>query len=136
MNNYEELLERAIKQTPKGKTGGERFEIPKVSGRIEGNKTIINNFTQIASQLHREPKQLLKYLQRGLATPAVQDNQRLVIGRKIGANIINEKIKKYVDEFVLCNDCKRPDTKLIKENRVLIMKCMACGAKHPIKSKI
>lgn len=136
MNEYEKLLERALKNIPKKKHSGERFEIPTVSGRIEGNKTIVSNFAQIASQLHRDPKHLLKYLQRELATPAHLDNQRLVIGRKISSTIINEKIKRYVEEFVICKDCKRPDTQLTKDHRVLIMKCLACGAKHPVKSKI
>lgn len=133
---YEKLLDRALKNIPKKKHSGERFEIPLVAGRIEGNKTIVSNFAQIASRLHRDPKHLLKYLQRELAAPAVLDAQRLVVGRKISSAIINEKIKRYVDEFVICKDCKRPDTQLIKENRILTMKCLACGAKHPVKSKI
>ena len=35
----------------------------------------------------------------------------------------------------LCPECKKPDTKLEKEGRVIFIRCMACGAKHPVKSK-
>lgn len=136
MKSYEELLERAQSNLPKKTHSKERFEIPKAISRIEGNKTTITNFIQLANAIHREPKHLLKYLQRELATPGNIDNQRLVLGRKINSILINEKIAKYVKEFVLCPDCNRPDTKIIKEERVLILKCTACGAKHPIKSKI
>lgn len=136
MNEYEKLLENAQKNLPKKISKKERFEIPTVSGRVEGNKTIVTNINQIASALGRDIAHLLKYLQRELATPGQITNQGLVLGRKINASLINDKIKKYAEEFVLCPDCKKPDTKMIKEERVLVLKCMACGAKHPIKSKI
>ena len=45
-------------------------------------------------------------------------------------------IEQYCTDFVLCRECGKPDTQLTKEDRVHIMKCMACGAKHPIKAKI
>lgn len=133
---YEELLKQAKKNLPKGLVEKARFEIPKVTGHIQGNKTIIENFSQICSTLQRGQEQLLKYLQRELATPAVIDGPRLVLGRKINSVSINEKIEKFAQEFVLCKECGKPDTKLIKEDKVLKKKCMACGAKQPIMSKI
>ena len=136
MKDYEKLLERAQKKLPKKVKKKERFEIPKVQGRIEGNKTLIVNFIQIASEFHREPKQILKYLQRELATPGNIDGQRIILGRKLKSEIINQKIRKYAEEFVLCKDCKRPDTQIIKEDRISMIKCTACGSKYPLKAKI
>lgn len=134
--DYEKLLKKAKESLPKILVRKERFEIPKVKGHIEGVKTIIINFSEICSVLHREPSQLLKYLQRELAAPASINNKRLILGRKINSGLINEKIERYAQEFVLCPECGKPDTKLIKEDRILEKKCMACGAKHPVRSKI
>jgi translation initiation factor 2 subunit 2 len=134
--DYEKLLARAKKTLPEVADTKERFEIPKVKGLVEGNKTIITNFQQIVSILRREEKHLLKYLLRELATPGVIDGQRLIIGRKINSAIINEKIEKYAKEFVICKECGKPDTQIIKEGQVSVLKCTACGAKHPIKSKV
>ena len=134
--DYEQLLERAKKNLPDQGKVKERFEIPKVKGLVEGNKTIITNFQQIATALRRDIKHLLKYLLRELATPGNIDGQRLIIGRKINSAIINEKIEKYAKEFVICKECGKPDTQIIKEGPVLMLKCTACGAKHPIKSKV
>ena len=134
--DYEKLLESARKKLPKSVLEKERFEIPKVMGHIQGNKTIITNFNQICSTLRREPQQLLKYLQRELATPASINGPRLILGRKISSSLINAKIEQYTNDFVICPECKKPDTKLIKENRIFFIKCMACGAKHPVKAKI
>lgn len=134
--DYKELLKKGREELPESVKTTERFEIPKVKGHLEGNKTIVSNFSQIANDLHRETSHMLKFLQRELATPAVIKGQRLILGRKISASQINGKIQLYADIFVLCPDCKKPDTKMQKEDKVLFLKCMACGAKHPIKAKI
>ena len=133
---YEKLLKQAIQKLPNKIEKTERFEMPKVVGLIEGNKTIINNFYQIADILHRQPEHLLKFLLRELATPGTLEKSRLILGRKISSNIINEKIEVYAKTFVLCPECKRPDTQLIRENKILMIKCTACGAKHPVRAKI
>ncbi len=136
MLDYEQLLEKAQKSIPETARISERFEIPKVAGHIQGSKTIVTNFNAIASAFGRDPAHLLKYLQRELATPAIIDNQRLILGRKLNSELVNHKVQQYAEEFVLCKTCKKPDTKMEKENKVLVMKCQACGAKNPIKSRI
>lgn len=134
--DYYKLLESAKKNIPESISTTERFEMPKAIGHIQGNKTIINNFLQICDTLRREPSHLLKYLQRELAAPAEIEKSRLILGRKILPNIINKKIEQYANEFVLCYECKKPDTILKKEDRIITLKCTACGAKHPVISKI
>ena len=136
MQDYEAMLERAYEKLPKSVFIKERFEIPKVKGLIHGNKTIITNFKQIIDALRRPPEHLLKYLLKELASPGNLDGHRLILGRKISSAMISSKIESYANEFVLCPDCKKPDTTLKKEERVTTMKCMACGAKHPISYKI
>ena len=133
---YEYLLNEAKRNFPEVKKSSERFEIPKVTGHVEGNKTIITNFLQICDILHRDSHHLIKYLQRELATPAILDDKRLILGRKLNSSSINQKIEAYAKEFVICKECKRPDTQFIKEEKILMLKCTACGAKHPIKDKI
>jgi translation initiation factor 2 subunit 2 len=134
--NYEDLLNDAKKKLPDVQETSERFEIPKVKGHIQGNKTIITNIPQIVAKLGRPQEQLIKFLQRELATPAVLDGPRLVFGRKLPSGAINQKIELYCKEFVICKECGKPDTKMIKEGRVMLLRCTACGAKQPIKSKI
>ena len=134
--DYKKLLGRAYKNLPKLKQETERFEVPQAKGHIQGNKTIIINFTAITNTLRRKPQHLLKYLLRELASPGNLEGQRLILGRKISSSLINSKIQQYVNDFVLCPECKKPDTQLKREERIMTIKCMACGAKHPIKTKI
>jgi translation initiation factor 2 subunit 2 len=134
--DYEKLLERAESKIPKNIKEDSRFEIPKIKGHVEGTKTILTNFLQIASILHRDSEHLLKYLLKALATPGNLDGQRLILGRKIGSSLINEKIEKYAKEFVICKTCGKPDTVFMKEGRIQMLKCSACGAKYPINAKL
>jgi len=131
------MLDKGRKELPKSVLKeAERFEVPAVKGHIEGNKTIITNFYQIADYLHRKPEHLFKYILKELATPGELEKTRAVLGRKVFSQKIAEKINSYVNEFVLCPECKKPDTKLEKDDRIIFIRCMACGAKHPVKSKI
>lgn len=136
MTGYEEMLKRARSKLPETALKSERFEIPKVTGHIQGHKTVISNFAAIVSLFRREPGHLLKYLQRELATPAAIDGPRLVLGRKLTPALINSKVEQYAKAFVLCPQCGKPDTEIKKEGKVLMMKCTACGAKNPIKAKV
>jgi len=134
--DYEQLLKKARSELPEITAAKDRFEIPSVTGHIQGNKTIISNFNQIADALQRDPEHLLKFILTELATPGDLKATGLILGSKIPASRINEKIKKYVDLFVICPECKRPDTKLTKEGPVTFLKCLACGARHPLKTKL
>ena len=134
--NYEEMLKGARDVLPEKTNTGSRFEIPKVKGRIEGNKTVISNFFQIADTIGRKPQHLLKYILKELATPGTIKSQTLVFGSKLPASKINEKISTYVDEFVICKECTAPDTKMVKEGDIYYIKCQACGARHSFYSKI
>ena len=77
--DYKELLGKAKKELPEVKESSERFKIPKVKGHIQGSKTIVNNFVQIANELRREPTHLLKYILKELATPGEINKNSLII---------------------------------------------------------
>ena len=131
------MLEDARKRLPEAVFLKERFEIPKVLGHMQGNRTIITNFLQIASTLRREADHLLKYVLKELATPGeIKKSGSLILGTKVPASRINEKIRQYANEFVLCFECCKPDTKLEKDGDLTYMKCTACGAKNFVKAKI
>lgn len=138
MTDYEKLLDEAYKDIKQTDSSGQRFEIPKIEGHFEGRKTILTNFFQIASHLRREPEQFQKFILKQLATSGQKEGERLVLNNKISSTKINPKIEDYVKEFVLCKECGKPDTELVKEpsSRITLVHCLACGAKHPVRSKI
>lgn len=132
MENYEKLLDKAYNEVRLVSHTGERFEIPKVQGRIEGKYTIITNFKTIADYLRRPPANLAKFLQKELAAQGKIDGDRLMLKAKLNSAKVNEKIQMYAKEFVICPICKKPDTEIISEKGVKLRHCLACGAKSPI----
>jgi len=134
--DYEKLLEEAYGKIKQTSTPHERFEIPKIEGHFEGKRTILTNFLQIASHLRRKPEQFQKFLLKELATSGQMEGDRLILNNKIPSAKINQKIEDYAKEFVLCRECKKPDTEIIKEDRLNFIHCLACGAKHPAREKI
>ncbi|MAG38830.1 translation initiation factor IF-2 subunit beta [Candidatus Woesearchaeota archaeon] len=134
--NYETMLEKGKSELPEVVSQVERFNIPKVRGHIQGNKTIVSNFTEISKTLCRPPAHVLKFILKELATPGGIKKQAVIFGSKLSANKINEKIILYTEKFVLCKECGKPDTKLTKEVNNYFLKCQACGAKQSFYLKI
>ena len=131
---YETMLKDAYEKLPDIQTERARFEIPKVLGHVQGNKTILSNFFQIASTLRRKPDHILKFLTKELATPATSKKNYIFFGTKIPASRINDKIEKYAEEYVICKECGKPDTKLLKEDKFLFIKCLACGSRRSVNA--
>jgi len=134
---YEDLLEQAYEKVEdSGASGGGRFEVPKIQGHFQGKKTVLTNFFQIASFLGRSGEHFQKFILKELATSGFKTGDRLILNNKIPRKKIDNKIDKYVGEFVICKECGKPDTEIKKEGKVSFVHCLACGASHPIRTKI
>ena len=132
--DYETLLNKAYEKLPKTEVSTDRFKIPVVETMLQWNQTIVKNFSQICQTLRREPKHILKFLTKELATPAGFDGNRAIFQSKISNRLLQQKLEAYIKEYVLCKECGQPDTKLIREERLSFLKCEACGAKSSVKS--
>jgi len=135
MENYDKLLEQAYKKV-KQDFSSQRFEIPKIKGYFEGKKTILTNFSQIVSHIRRDSEHFQKFILKELAAAGQKQGERFILNKKVASAKINDKVEQYVKEFVLCKECNKPDTELIKQGRITFVHCLACGAKHPIRGKI
>ena len=131
--DYKELLKRARSQLPSEILEHKRFEIPKTHSFVTGMRTILTNFKEICDALNREPHHLLKFLSGEMATAATMQGTRAIFQGKFNYDTFERLIERYVKEFVVCPVCKRPDTKIVKERRLLFLICEACGAKSPIR---
>ncbi|MEM3640856.1 MAG: translation initiation factor IF-2 subunit beta [Candidatus Bathyarchaeia archaeon] len=130
---YEELLKRARSQIPEVSLKRERLEIPKIRYSIIGARTIIHNFTEIAEALNRDPQHLLKFFTGEMATAAITQESRVIFQGKFPQETLERLLHRYVENFVTCPVCKRPDTKIVKEKRLSFLCCEACGAKSSIQ---
>ncbi|AGK60637.1 translation initiation factor 2 subunit beta (aeIF-2b) [Archaeoglobus sulfaticallidus PM70-1] len=134
MKSYEELLEKAYAEMPEEVIRRERFEIPEVNVQREGNRTIIKNFSQIVKVLNRSEEHFFKYLVKSLGTAGFLESGRVILQGKFTREEIQDELNSYVKEYVICKECQAPDTEFVKEERVLFLRCLACGAKHPVRN--
>ncbi len=131
--NYDDLLKRACEQMPEVQAKQERLELPRIMIQTVGMRTIINNFKEIADALDRDPQHLLKFLTREMATAATFHDSRAIFQGKFRTDSFERLLQRYLEGYVICPVCKRPDTKLVKEKRLSFLVCNACGAKSSIK---
>jgi translation initiation factor 2 subunit 2 len=131
--NYDDLLKRACDQMPEVQAKRERLELPRIMIQTVGMRTIINNFKEISDALDRDPQHLLKFLTREMATAATFHDTRAIFQGKFRADSFERLLQRYMEGYVVCPVCKRPDTKVVKEKRLAFLVCNACGAKSAIK---
>lgn len=132
--DYEKLLDNIYENIPKKESTGERFEMPRFEYFTEGNKTIVKNFKAVAERIRREPAVISKYLSKELAVPLEIQGERLVLQRKLSGDIVNRKLEEFVQKYVMCKECNRPDTHIEEEgHRVRNLVCEACGARKAVR---
>jgi translation initiation factor 2 subunit 2 len=131
--NYDELLKRACSEMPQVSVKRERLEMPRLFITNVGMRTIISNFKEVADILNRDPQHILKFLTREMATAATFHDGRAIFQGRFRRDSFDRLLQRYMEGFVVCPVCKRPDTKVVKEKRLSFLVCNACGAKSSIK---
>jgi translation initiation factor 2 subunit 2 len=131
--NYDDLLKRAREQVPEVTLKKERLELPRLQVTMVGMRTTIINFKEISETLDRDPQHMLKFLTREMATAATYHDGRAIFQGKFPRDTFENLLTRYMDSFVICPVCKRPDTKIVKEKRLAFIVCNACGAKSSVK---
>ncbi len=132
MQSYEALLERARAKLPPVRAGGERFQVPDPDVMTDGKNTVIRNFQEITGVLRREPDHVIGYLAKEFGCPGVLDLPRGVLKSRLTKDQLLQRIKEYTQKYVICSECKRPDTHLQKDGRLTLLVCEACGAQRPV----
>ncbi|MBS7633349.1 translation initiation factor IF-2 subunit beta [Candidatus Bathyarchaeota archaeon] len=131
--DYESLLNRARSQIPEITAKQERLELPRLRLTVIGMRTIVFNFKEVADILNRDPQHIIKFLTGEMATAATTQGERVIFQGKFNSETLERLLQRYVESFVNCPICHRPDTKIIREKRLSFLKCDACGARSSIK---
>jgi translation initiation factor 2 subunit 2 len=127
--DYDEMLDRAVEETPDIEDEQSRFEVPDPDVRQEGNVTVVENFQDLVDTLDRDEDKLLKFIQDELGTSAHIDESgrgRLTGGFK--QHRVANALEEYTEGFVICPECGLPDTKLVTQKGAEMLRCDACGA--------
>ena len=133
--DYDEQLDRAIEATPEIEGSSDRFDVPDPDVRQEGNVTVYENFQRTVDRLGRDDEHVMKYLQNELGTSGhIDESGRARLTGEFSHRRIDEAVEAYTEEFVRCDECGLPDTRLEREQGVLVVRCEACGARSATSS--
>ncbi|KAL8106508.1 eukaryotic translation initiation factor 2 subunit beta-like [Apium graveolens] len=131
---YEELLGRVfnILREHNPELAGDRrrtvMRPPQVL-REGTKKTVFVNFMDLCRTMHRQPEHVMTFLLAELGTSGSLDGQqRLVVKGRFAPKNFEGILRRYINEYVICNGCKSPDTILSKENRLFFLRCEKCGS--------
>ncbi|PKI85733.1 eukaryotic translation initiation factor 5 [Malassezia vespertilionis] len=110
-----------------------RYRMPlletKIEGRGNGIKTVVPNMSEISRALSRPPAYPTKFFgcELGAQTVIDEKNDRYIVNGAHDANRLRELLDGFIDKFVLCGECKNPETDLKIRNGDILRDCKACG---------
>ncbi|KAJ9126622.1 hypothetical protein QFC24_001651 [Naganishia onofrii] len=137
---YPELLTRfyALLHSHNPELAGDKKKftlVPPQVNREGTKKTVFANIADICRRMRRQPKHLMEFLFAELGTSgSVDGSQRLMIKGRYTQKNMENVLKKYIVEYVMCKTCKSSDTILEKENRLYFIICEACGSKRSVSA--
>ncbi|WVZ67090.1 hypothetical protein U9M48_016226 [Paspalum notatum var. saurae] len=126
---YEELLDRVfniLRENNPDLAGDRRRTVmrPPQVLREGTKKTVFVNFMDLCKTMHRQPEHVMMFLLAEMGTSGSLDGQqRLVIKGRFAPKNFEAILRRYINEYVICNGCKSPDTILSKENRLFFLRC-------------
>ncbi|XP_042506972.1 eukaryotic translation initiation factor 2 subunit beta-like [Macadamia integrifolia] len=131
---YEELLGRVfniLRENNPELAGDRRRTVmrPPQVLREGTKKTVFVNFMDLCKTMHRQPEHVMNFLLAEMGTSGSLDGQqRLVVKGRFAPKNFEGILRRYINEYVICNGCKSPDTILSKENRLFFLRCEQCGS--------
>ncbi|CAM9803122.1 unnamed protein product [Ectocarpus sp. 8 AP-2014] len=115
-----------------------RYKMPRVIGKVEGRgngiKTVIFNVMDLSLALKRDPGEVCKFFgtELGAQTRYNEEDERAIVNGAHTNATLQQLVHKYVELFVLCPNCRLPESKYKIKNGAIFHKCYACGAKEMV----
>jgi translation initiation factor 5 len=112
--------------------------MPTIYGKIEGKgngiKTVLPNLSDVAQALKRDSAEVNKFFgtELGAQTTYSSESDRAVVNGAHTDATLQGLMHKYIELFVLCPNCRLPETEYKIKSGAVYHKCMACGAKEMV----
>ena len=110
-----------------------RYRMPKLMAKVEGRgngiKTVITNVADIGLALHRDPTEITKFFGCELGSQTSFSVDRHIVNGAHTAPDLQNHLSRYIENFVLCKECRLPETEYKIKSGLISQKCAACGAK-------
>jgi len=116
-----------------------RYKMERLQSKIEGKgngiKSVIVNLSSIAQSLSRDPAYVVKFFgfELGAQVTASPRDDRYIINGAHDAAKLQDYLDVFINKFVLCKQCKNPETDLIvQKDGTILRDCKACGQRTDV----
>lgn len=110
-----------------------RYKMERIQSKVEGKgngiKTVVVNLSNVAHQLARPPAYVIKYFgfELGAQTNIDPKDDRWIINGEHQASKLQDYLDGFISRFVLCKNCKNPETVINIKDGDILLDCKACG---------
>lgn len=106
----------------------------KIEGKGNGIKTVVANLPSVAQSLARPPSYVIKFFgfELGAQTNTNPKDDRWIINGAHQADKLQESLDTFINKFVLCKDCKNPETEFVIKDGRILLDCKACGQRTAV----
>lgn len=115
-----------------------RYKMPRIQAKVEGRgngiKTVLVNVTELGTSLNREAPEITKFFgcEIGSQTTYSADTDRAIVNGAHTAPDLQNHLCRYIENFVLCENCRLPETHYKIKAGAISQKCLACGHKSAV----
>ena len=114
-----------------------RYKMPKILAKVEGRgngiKTLLVNVHDVGASLNREPAEVTKFFGCELGAQTIFATEtgdlRAIVNGAHTAQDLQTHLSRYIENFVLCANCRLPETHYKIKTGIISQKCLACGHK-------
>jgi translation initiation factor 5 len=115
-----------------------RYKMPRIMAKVEGRgngiKTVLVNVVDLGASLNREPPEITKFFgcELGSQTKYEAETDRAIVNGAHNAPDLQNHLSRYIEAFVLCKNCRLPETYYKIKHGIISQKCNACGSIDPV----
>ncbi len=134
--DYMFLLDRIKQFKPTPTISKLVVPIPTIN-RLTPKKVMFVNYSETLKVLNRPSEHVQLFISVELNTYcSIDAMNRLVIRGKYGSKQVESILKKYIKEYVICNECNKPNTVLTKDpiTRLSFIKCDECKSSRSVEN--
>ncbi|KAL8891272.1 MAG: hypothetical protein Q9205_003682 [Flavoplaca limonia] len=119
-----------------------RYKMERIQSKVEGKgngiKTVIVNLSSVASSLSRPPSYVIKYFgfELGAQTNNNPNDDRWIINGSHEASKLQDYLDGFISRFVLCKQCKNPETDVNFKDGYILLDCKACGQRSTVDGRL
>lgn len=110
-----------------------RYKMSKIEHTIGKTKIYLTNLDDIYDEIKIHDNTLFpKFMAKKLSTNVDQSKHKVSLSNKIDIDSIYDCLYEFIEYFVICQECRLPETTFILSNKKLYLSCRACGHEEKI----